>query len=72
MRRAALDAALLAAHAAQDKHALVRLYTRAAQAAGDRAAEGFYLTQAYVYALETGHAAAPALQARLKATGREA
>jgi hypothetical protein len=72
VNRAALDAALLAAHAADDRRALVALYVEAADGAGDRAAAGFYLTHAYVYALETGHPAAPGLHARLKAEGREA
>ncbi|MGC9370341.1 MAG: hypothetical protein ACP5DX_12440 [Paracoccaceae bacterium] len=71
MNRAALDAALLAAHAAGDRAALVAHYTRAAEIAGDAAAEGFFLTHAYIYALEAGHAEAPALHARLKAAGRE-
>jgi len=71
MTRADLDAALLAAHAAGDGAALVTHYTTAADLAPDAAAEGFFLTIAYVYALEAGHPAAPALHARLKAAGRE-
>ena len=69
-----LDRALLAAHAAGDGAALARLYTRAAdeaEARGHEARAGFYLTQAYVFALEQGDAAAGALHARLKALGRE-
>jgi len=69
-----LDAALLAAHARDDRGSLVRLYARAADAAGapdqtDRAA--FFLTQAYIFALEGGDAAAPTLKARLVAMGRD-
>ena len=72
--RAALDAALLAAHAAADQPALVGLYSRAAEraeAAGEVDAACFYLTHAYVFALATGAAEADALHGRLKAYGRE-
>ncbi|TDK50778.1 hypothetical protein [Antarcticimicrobium luteum] len=65
-----LDTRLLDAHAAGDHAALVALYTEAADRAGDDA-RYFYLTHAYVYALEAGHALAPALRARLVAAGRE-
>lgn len=72
--RAGLDAALLAAHEAGDARALVRLYTRAgdaAEAAGDVNAASFFLTQAYVFALDAGAPDAGALHARLRAHGRE-
>ncbi|MEL7471177.1 MAG: hypothetical protein AAFN27_22175 [Pseudomonadota bacterium] len=72
--RAALDAALLDAHHRGDQPALVRLYAHAAdlaEAAGDREAMCFYLTHAYVFALESGSEDADALHARLKAEGRE-
>lgn len=72
--RAALDAALLAAHEAGDEAALARLYADAgdrAEAAGDGDAACFYLTHAYVFALATGAPQADALRARLKAHGRE-
>jgi len=71
---AALDAALIAAHADGDGRALVDLYAAAAagaEAEDRRDAAGFYLTQAHVFALEAGHPAADALHARLKAEGRE-
>lgn len=71
---AALDAALLAAHDAGDRAALIRLYTKAAdqkEAAGDIDAACFYLTHAYVFALESGAAEARALNARLADHGRE-
>lgn len=71
MTRAELDAALLAAHAARDRRALVGLYRSAADTAGSAEASAFYLTQAYIYALDTGDPQAPALHARLKAEGRE-
>lgn len=66
-----LDARLLAAHEAGDRQALVALYTEAADGASDPAAAGFFLTQAYVFALDTGHPAAQHLRARLVADGRE-
>ena len=72
--RAALDAALLKAHADGDGPALARLYTQAADLAqtdGDAQAMCFYLTQAYVFALEAGSTDAPLLHARLLAEGRE-
>ena len=69
--RAALDAALIDAHEAGDGWRLVRLYTEAADRANDVDAECFYLTHAYVFALETGAPEADALHARLRAYGRE-
>ena len=72
--RAALDAALLQAHSESDFQALVALYAQAAdlaQSDGDTEAMCFYLTHAYVFALETGSPEAGALHARLKAEGRE-
>ncbi|MHA6261618.1 hypothetical protein ACXYMO_00305 [Arenibacterium sp. CAU 1754] len=66
-----LNACLLAAHAVDDRRALVHLYTRAAEEARDPAAAGFYLTHAYVYALELGAPEARDLHARLVAQGRE-
>jgi len=69
-----LDAAFLRAHEAGDAAALIALYTAAGdarEAAGDVDAACFYLTQAYVFALEAGAAEAGALNARLAAHGRE-
>lgn len=68
---ATLNQRLLAAHATGDKSALVTLYTEAADATEDIDAACFYLTHAYVFALDIGHPAAAALHARLKAEGRE-
>lgn len=71
---AALDDALLAAHAAGDEAALVRLYTEAAdaaEAAGEIDAACFFLTHAYVFALGCNAPQAGALHARLLAHGRE-
>ena len=70
----ALDAALIAAHEARDGRRLVALYARAAERAdaeGRFEAAAFYLTHAYVFALDCGHPAADRLHARLKAAGRE-
>ena len=67
-----LESRLLAAHATGDKQALVTLYEEAATAAETPEAQGFFLTQAYVYALETGHPKADELHQRLKTMGREA
>ncbi|MEP2534048.1 hypothetical protein [Shimia sp.] len=67
-----LDQRLLDAHRADDKQALVTLYTQAAGQANTSDAAGFYLTHAYVYALETGDPAATALHLQLKAMGRDA
>lgn len=69
-----LDARLLTAHRARDKAGLVRLYTEAAdrrEAEGNIDAACFYLTHAYVFALDTGRAEAAHLHQRLKDKGRE-
>jgi hypothetical protein len=68
----ALDRQLLDAHARGDKHALVTLYTRAGETAQSEDARYFYLTHAYIFALDTGHPRARALLDKLKAAGREA
>ena len=70
--RAALEACLLQAHAAGDTKALVALYAQAADLADAEEAEAFYLTHAYVFALQTGAPQRHALNARLVAMGREA
>lgn len=67
-----LDNRLLAAHARGDRRALVALYSEAAEAAASEAARGFYLTHAYVFALDCGDPAARDLHERLKSMGREA
>jgi len=66
-----LDARLLAAHAAGDAWALVTLYAQAATQAETETAQAFYLTHAYVFALEVNHPDAHALNAKLVAMGRE-
>ncbi len=67
----ALDARLLAAHAHGDQTALIALYEEAALGAADDSARGFYLTHAYVFALEAGDPRSDALRTRLVAMGRE-
>lgn len=72
---AALESALLAAHARDDHDGLVALYQRAGevkQGVGDIDAACFYFTHAYVYALETGNPAANLLRSLLAGYGREA
>ncbi len=66
-----LDVQMIAAHEAGDRAALIRLYTQAADAANDENAACFYLTHAYVFALEAGSDEAERLKARLVAAGRE-
>ena len=71
--RAALDAALLEAHAGGDVAALAALYRRAADLAegeGEDDACCFFLTQAWVFALDAGDAVADALHDRLAVRGR--
>ncbi|GLO72486.1 hypothetical protein MACH17_40030 [Phaeobacter inhibens] len=73
MERDDLDQALLQAHAEGNSTALIRLYSLAADAAEgadeiDRAC--FYLTHAFVFALESGAPEADPLNARLAAQGR--
>ena len=72
--QAALNQALLAAHRADDGVALVALYTQAgdlAEARGDVNAACFFLTHAYIFALEAGAEAASELNGRLADHGRE-
>ncbi|KIC31287.1 hypothetical protein [Leisingera sp. ANG-S5] len=73
MERADLDQALLQAHEDKDSAVLVRLYTLAgdqAEAAGNIDAACFYLTHAFVFALEAGLPAAKELNRRLAERGR--
>lgn len=67
----ALDADLLAAHARDDRISLVGLYAQAADWADTPTATGFFLTQAWIFALEAGDPRAPGLHARLIAMGRD-
>ncbi len=65
-----LDAAILAAHDADDKPRLISLYAQAADIS-EGVAASFYLTHAYVFALETGDQRAAELRAKLVALGSE-
>ena len=67
-----LDTRMIAAHDAGDRRALIGLYAEAADRARDLDAACFYLTHAYVFALEAGASETVPLHARLKAYGREA
>lgn len=67
-----LDARMISAHQANDRIALIKLYTEAAEGTHDLDAACFYLTHAYVFALEAGAPQAQALHARLVQHGREA
>ena len=67
-----LDTRMIAAHDSGDHSALIRLYTQAADEANDLDAACFYLTHAYIFALEAGSDQAPVLHARLVRHGREA
>ncbi|MGB7245029.1 MAG: hypothetical protein WBC93_23465 [Sulfitobacter sp.] len=66
-----LDQQLLSAHAEGDAYSLVALYDQASQETDDETAAGFYLTHAYVFALELGHPDAAKLRKRLVDQGRE-
>lgn len=70
---AALDAALLAAHAAGDGARLATLYGEAADAldgSGETDAACFYRTQAFVFALEAGSGDAERYASALRREGR--
>ncbi|WP_397541437.1 hypothetical protein [Roseovarius salis] len=66
-----LETRLLDAHEGDDRFALIRLYTDAADITNDIDAACFFLTYAYIFALEAGAPEAAELHARLKAHGRE-
>ncbi|MGR3711689.1 MAG: hypothetical protein ACU0A6_01010 [Shimia sp.] len=66
-----LQSQLLAAHAAGDRKALVNLYVQAANGASSEVARGFFLTHAYVFALESGDPTAHDLHRQLVALGRD-
>lgn len=69
-----LDQRMLAAHSSGDLVGLIGLYTQAAkmkEEVQDIDAACFYLTHAYIFALDAGAEEARALHARLKERGRE-
>ncbi|MDJ0627340.1 MAG: hypothetical protein QNJ44_03690 [Rhodobacter sp.] len=67
-----MDERVLAAHRAGDLAALAGLYAAAADLVDDPDAAGFFLTQAYIFALDSGDPAAAALHRRLVSLGRDA
>ncbi|WP_146343981.1 hypothetical protein [Falsiphaeobacter marinintestinus] len=67
-----LNSRLLEAHDRGDTAALVTLYMQAANQAKDQNAAGFFMTQAYVFALDTNDARLQDLRNWLVANGREA
>ena len=66
-----LEAQILKAHAAGDLTALVEGYVRAAEGALDSDQAGFFLTQAFIFALEAGDPRANDIKAQLVVQGRE-
>ena len=66
-----LDQRLLDAHARDDRAALVSLYYEAAEHTASETAKYFYLTHAYIFALDTNHPLTRQLHTLLKAAGRE-
>lgn len=67
----ALDAALLAAHAQANKHDLVVLYEKAANQANSDHERRFFLTHAYIFALDIGSENAGVLRQGLVELGAE-
>ncbi|MCO4841449.1 MAG: hypothetical protein KC439_00890 [Yoonia sp.] len=65
-----LNDAILEAHANNDEVRLVALYTQAANETNDVDTACFFLTYAYIYALELGLRDADTLYLRLDAYGR--
>jgi hypothetical protein len=65
-----LDAQLIAAHAAGDKSALIDLYRSAAQAAAGDDERSFFLTHAYICALECAAPETQLLRDQLQQMGR--
>ena len=65
-----LQKRLLDAHARDDRAGLVLLYTEAADTANDIDAACFFLTHAYIFALEQNHPDQVLLHKRLHHHGR--
>lgn len=63
--------ALQTAHETGDWSGVIALYVTAAEAEDDPRGAAFYLTHAYVHALEAGCASAPSLRSRLVALGAD-
>ena len=69
--QADLDTRLLAAHAEENRAALIALYAEASEGARGLTARRFYLTHAYVYALEAGSPEAVTMRRKLVDLGAE-
>ncbi|WP_438991892.1 hypothetical protein [Lentibacter sp.] len=65
-----LQSRLLVAHEKDDRAGLIGLYTEAADRANDLIERSFFLTHAFVFALEAGDLRAPLLRERLREMGR--
>ena len=66
-----LDKALTEAHQSGDKAALVALYRNAADSSDNQDDRAFFLTHAYIFALEIGDPASQHLKSQLALLGRE-
>ena len=66
----ALQSRLLVAHENDDRAGLIGLYSEAADRANDLIEQSFFLTHAFVFALEAGDIRAPLLHDRLRDMGR--
>jgi hypothetical protein len=65
-----LQRRLLFAHEEDDRKSLIALYTEAADQSNDIIEWSFFLTHAFVFALEAGDMRAPLLHDRLREMGR--
>ena len=65
-----LQSRLLVAHEKDDRAGLIGLYTEAADRANDLIERSFFLTHAFVFALEAGDIRASLLHERLREMGR--
>ncbi|MCH9824149.1 MULTISPECIES: hypothetical protein [Lentibacter] len=65
-----LQTRLLSAHEKDDRKGLIALYTEAADQSNDMIERSFFLTHAFVFALEAGDMRAPLLHDRLREMGR--
>ena len=66
-----LNARILAAHDVNDIHSLTQLYIEASKRTKNDDEECFFLTNAYICALEAGSCETRFLHAQLKKYGRE-
>ncbi|MCY3982548.1 MAG: hypothetical protein OXE85_01375 [Roseovarius sp.] len=66
-----LNSKILAAHCEKDIHSLIRLYIEASKTTGNHDEECFFLTNAYICALETGSSETKFLHDQLRKYGRE-